>query len=152
MLSSQKPNQDSDTGNHDSACLRFAYSWLLSRPWEMRRLPFQLSALWCAFLRQHLLLTESCDSRSRQSADGCFSPSHSLKLARHELSSSSYCLGKGTLVLMPPIWFGSAPSFFSCFSSPPSSLSFSPVSFFPCRLLSPFPSPHPLPSSLPFLW
>lgn len=89
----------------------------------MRRLPFQLSGLWCAFLRQHLLLTESCDSRSRQSADVCFSPSRSLKLAHHELNSSSHCLGKGALVLIPPIWFGSAPSFFSCFSSPPSSLS-----------------------------
>ena len=108
----------------------------------MRRLPFQLSALWCAFLRQPLLLTESCDSGSRQSADVCFSPSCSLKLAHHELNSSSHCLVKGTLVLIPPIWFGSAPSFFSCLSSPPSSLAFSPVSFFLCRLL-PFLLPAP---------
>lgn len=97
----QKHNWDSNIGSQRTACLLFTCSLLF---WRWECFLSSSSALWSALLRLCVLLALSCGSRSWPSglvtSEGCVLslPSHSLKL-----SSCSYCLGKGSLVIITPI-------------------------------------------------
>lgn len=135
MSSIQKRNWDSNSESQRTACLLFTCSLLF---WRWECFLSSSSAPWSGLLRLGVLLAESRGSRSWPSglvtSEGCVlsPPSHSPKL-----SSCSYCLGKGSLVFITPIFVLHPP--LSLFHS--SSLflfSFSLLPSLPTRFL-PFP-------------